>query len=262
MLIRDLFLMIKNRLNRDTLYSTPQYWDAKARDYQGQAISMWPNHILNVCYSDEQIAIIAKHLNSIQGLSVLDAGCGTGRLSRYLADSGAIVQGIDFSEKAIAQARELSSGDNPSYQTKSLFELNDREKFDIIVTCASITVACRNRSEALDVFQRFRHGLKSNGKILLMEPVHSGFLHRVLNLNLKGFRAVMEEAGFELQTVSHLHFWPMRLLLAYVNWPQPITLAGYHIGEFIFRLTRRKMLGDYVAILATVKNQHKAIRIR
>lgn len=37
--------------------------------------------------------------------SVLDAGCGAGRMSRYLADRGCAVQGIDLSPGMVGQAR-------------------------------------------------------------------------------------------------------------------------------------------------------------
>ncbi len=37
--------------------------------------------------------------------SVLDAGCGTGRMSRYLADRGCTVHGVDLSPGMVAEAR-------------------------------------------------------------------------------------------------------------------------------------------------------------
>lgn len=36
---------------------------------------------------------------------VLDAGCGTGRVSRYLADRGCLVRGVDLSSNMLAMAR-------------------------------------------------------------------------------------------------------------------------------------------------------------
>jgi 2-polyprenyl-3-methyl-5-hydroxy-6-metoxy-1,4-benzoquinol methylase len=39
------------------------------------------------------------------GLVVLDAGCGTGYLSRKLRDRGACVTGVDFAERMIEIAR-------------------------------------------------------------------------------------------------------------------------------------------------------------
>lgn len=247
--------MINNRLGRDEIYSTPQYWNSKAETYGGQAISMWPNNILNSFYSTEQCLIIQKYLNDFKDLIVLDAGCGTGRLSRYLASQGAIVEGIDFSIYSIQEARKQSSGNNPSYKVQSLFDLNDTDKYDLILTCASVTLACKNSSELLDVLTRLCRSLKPEGKILLIEPVHKGFLHRVLNINLKDFCKITTESKLQIRDISHLHFWPIRLLLAYVNWPRFITVSGYHIGEWIFRLIRHKAFGDYVAILATPKRK-------
>ncbi len=40
---------------------------------------------------------------------VLDAGCGTGRISRYLAERGCLVEGVDLSPGMVAMARR----DNP-----------------------------------------------------------------------------------------------------------------------------------------------------
>ena len=41
---------------------------------------------------------------------VLDAGCGAGRMSRYLADRGCLVQGIDLSSGMVAMARRDHPG--------------------------------------------------------------------------------------------------------------------------------------------------------
>lgn len=40
-----------------------------------------------------------------RGPRVLDAGCGTGRMSRYLADRGCLVEGLDLSPGMLAMAR-------------------------------------------------------------------------------------------------------------------------------------------------------------
>jgi SAM-dependent methyltransferase len=59
------------------------------------------NRVLN---SDPVLWAFAGDVN---GLRVLDAGCGTGYLSKKLRDQGALVIGIDFSERMIAIARRL-----------------------------------------------------------------------------------------------------------------------------------------------------------
>ena len=62
------------------------------------------NRILN---SDPVLWAFAGDVN---GLTVLDAGCGTGYLSKKLHDQGAHVTGVDFSERMIVIARGLHPG--------------------------------------------------------------------------------------------------------------------------------------------------------
>jgi SAM-dependent methyltransferase len=54
--------------------------------------------------------VLWEFAGDVTGLTVLDAGCGTGYLSRKLHERGACVIGIDFSEKMIAIARAKAPG--------------------------------------------------------------------------------------------------------------------------------------------------------
>src|SRR5258708_2007439 len=51
---------------------------------------------------------VTKVIGSPEGLTVLDAGCGEGYLSRMLAKAGATVTGLDFSAPLIAAAKEVN----------------------------------------------------------------------------------------------------------------------------------------------------------
>lgn len=54
----------------------------------------------------DQLAMVDAFVEALPGSPfVLDAGCGTGRMSRYLADHGCRTQGIDLSPGMVAQAR-------------------------------------------------------------------------------------------------------------------------------------------------------------
>jgi malonyl-CoA O-methyltransferase len=55
----------------------------------------------------EQAAVV-ELLPDLQGLTVLDAGCGTGRYVRICADRGATVIGVDLSEAMLSRARAIS----------------------------------------------------------------------------------------------------------------------------------------------------------
>ena len=53
--------------------------------------------------------LLREWLPQLPHRSALDLACGSGRNSRYLAECGAKVVGIDISDVAIEQARQLSS---------------------------------------------------------------------------------------------------------------------------------------------------------
>jgi len=242
--------MLNARRQRDRLYNTPAYWDSKAEAYRGNAVSMWPNNNLNSYYHLEQMAILNRLLPRVEGAEVLDLGCGTGRISRYFAQRGARVLGIDFSARSIEIASQLSTGSNPRYLEHSVFELDFAAVYDIVVSWGVITVACKTRKDLLVVLGGVRKALKPRGTMLVCEPIHSGPLHRVLDLNLRGFSKALTESGFTILETTQIHFWPMRLLLAFVPWPKPITAAGYYFGRGIMALAGSKAFGDYKVILA------------
>jgi 2-polyprenyl-3-methyl-5-hydroxy-6-metoxy-1,4-benzoquinol methylase len=242
--------MLQQRRNRKNLYSTADYWDSKAATFDAAAVSMWPNQSLNGLYDQEQRRMIDRHLGGVNGLELIDVGCGTGRLSRWFVNRGAKVTGVDFSGGALEIARKLSVGDNPQYKQGSVFELNEERAYDLAFTWGVLTIACRNHDELLDALIRIRRSLRPGGRLFLMEPIHSGFLYRVLRMELADFLAVMRTAGFAVETTEPMHFWPMRLVLAYLRWPLWITAPLYHLGQTAMKLPRLSRLGDYHMIVA------------
>ena len=252
MQVKNLFAMIKHRLMRDTTYRTQEYWDAKAVSYKDRAASMWPNNHLNVLYETEQFSFVNECTGSIRGRDILDLGCGTGRFSRYLAERGANVHGVDFSSESIAIAQSLTDGDNPRYSQGSLFELDEHESYDLISTCAVLTMALREKEEVRDVLSRIYKALKPEGQIILLEPLHRGFFHRVLSMNSSEFIEIVREVGFDVQKIQPLHFLPTRLLLSYYPFPKLFTKIHYEIGQQIMTYSPHK-ISDYTGIFATKK---------
>ncbi len=79
---------------------------------------------------------ILESLGPVNGLRILDAGCGEGYLSRELASRGASVLGVDSSHNLIEAARNLA----PSGVGSAAFEVQDvtnlrldSDSFDLIV---------------------------------------------------------------------------------------------------------------------------------
>lgn len=251
MKVSGLIAMFRNRAQREQLYSTAAYWDSKAEEHEGDAVSMWPNNHLNRLYHAEQMRLVEAALPDLNGKSVLDVGCGTGRLARFLARRGATVTGIDFSEKAIALARQTATSPNPAYRVQSVFDLEDVAAYDLIFSWGCVVMATTRRDELLKALKGLHRSLKPGGQALLLEPVHRGFVHRVLNMDVAEFCDVMREAGFTVRWVRQMHFWPMRFALAFLRWPAFVTVPLYHLGQWLMKLPGLRSLGDYKAICAT-----------
>jgi len=73
--------------------------------------------------------------NFLNRLNILDIGCGGGLISEPMARLGGSITGIDASEKNIkvAKIHSQKSGLKINYLNKSPEQLNDIEKFDIIL---------------------------------------------------------------------------------------------------------------------------------
>lgn len=76
-----------------------------------------------------------RSLTSLQGLRILDIGCGAGLLSEPLARLGAEVIGIDPSESNIAAARAHAerSGMLIDYRATTVEAMSNRERFDVVL---------------------------------------------------------------------------------------------------------------------------------
>jgi ubiquinone/menaquinone biosynthesis C-methylase UbiE len=242
--------MLRDRRNRHQVYGQPDFWNRKAQTLDGHAVSLWANNHLNSLYHAELLQLLEKELPNVRGLKVLDLGCGTGRFSRWFAKGGAKVTGVDFAEKPLEIARNLCVGDNPCYVQGSMFELPFRGDFDIVFSCAAITMACSKIEELQKVAAEAHRVLCSGGRLVLIEPVHRGFLSRTLDLDTRSFLCVFKNAGFDCSPVRHLYFWPMRLALAYLPFPRWLTVPIYYTGHIVMRLFSNRWGGDYKAIFA------------
>ena len=110
-----------------------EWWDVKGK--------FKPLHMFNpirIEYITENIKQhfnIKNNNNFLQKLNILDIGCGGGLISEPMARLGARVTGIDASEKniKIAKLHANKSKLNIRYLTKSPEQLNEFERFDIIL---------------------------------------------------------------------------------------------------------------------------------
>ena len=111
-----------------------EWWDVNGK--------FKPLHMFNPIRIDYILDEISKHFKIdrndtqfLKQLKILDIGCGGGLISEPMANLGASVTGIDASEKNIKVASIHSKKNNLkiNYINKSPEQLNEKEKFDVIL---------------------------------------------------------------------------------------------------------------------------------
>lgn len=80
-----------------------QAYDTVAADYARLIPDTRAEHLLDLAMVEAFVALVGDG-------PVLDAGCGTGRMSRLLAARGILVEGVDLSPGMLAQARADQPG--------------------------------------------------------------------------------------------------------------------------------------------------------
>ncbi len=111
-----------------------EWWDVKGK--------FKPLHMFNpirIEYITDKIkqhySIQKDKTNYLEGLKILDIGCGGGLISEPMARLGGTVTGIDASEKniKIAQTHAKKNNLRINYLNKSPEQLNEVEKYDVVL---------------------------------------------------------------------------------------------------------------------------------
>jgi len=94
-----------------------------------------------------------------KGYSVLDLGCGVGITTRYIAELGAKVIGVDLSPKLIEFARDNSAHENSEYKVADITTVNlGKKKFDVICLCDVMEHIPREKiPDLLKNIERYAH---------------------------------------------------------------------------------------------------------
>lgn len=164
-------------------------------------------HTMNSC----RIPFVQKHCKSLDGLRILDIGCGGGILAEPLARLGAFVTGIDASPSAIkcAQNHALLSGLNIEYVNLTIEEfqktLKDSEFYDLVIA-----------SEIIEHVPDPRSFLKA--ALLCLKPKSHGLVISTINQTLKSYAGAILGAEYLLRLVPKgTHEWSRFLKPSDIN---------------------------------------------
>jgi len=165
---------------------------------------------------------IVSHLGIGENTSIADFGCGPGLYTTPLAETGADVTGIDFSQRSIRHAESVAAERDLSitYHKQNYLEFETEKRFDLItmIFCDFCALSPVQRRTLLARYYSF---LKPGGAVLL--DVHS----------LNTFHAREETALYERNQLDG--FWSPRDYYGFLNTfkydEEKVTLDKYTIVE-------------------------------
>ena len=157
--------------------------------------------ILTDPFFGDAVRFIHSRINYGTTPLILDAGCGTGRMSVFFALHGAIVIGIDKNEDAIKSARSLSRTMGVAEKcnfvvSDSLYLPFENQTFDLIFSRS--TLQYMNREVTLTNYHNI---LKNNARLAIIENLPYNPLINIYRLIRRIF-ATSHESKLYIQSIK------------------------------------------------------------
>lgn len=132
----------------------------------------------------------------------LDAGCGTGRFSKLLADLGLEVYGVDFSETAIEEARKhVPTG---RFQKGEIGALDLGRRFGLVI-CIDVLYHVVDDSLWMRALANLRNQLEPGGVLIIQEhfvdEADSGPSDHGNHRTLRDYELALREVGLQTDRV-------------------------------------------------------------
>ncbi|MDD3814987.1 MAG: methyltransferase domain-containing protein [Desulfocapsaceae bacterium] len=135
------------------------------------------------------------YLERIKGPdTVLELGCGTGRLCRQLAASGADITAIDLSLSMLHLAKLKAAATNISYVCMDMTELALSRKFDTVIIPYHTLNLLVTADKIIKCLKQIRTVLKKDGRLLLQLFIPDQTIMDLGTKKLFQFQ-ILEQAG-------------------------------------------------------------------
>jgi ubiquinone/menaquinone biosynthesis C-methylase UbiE len=106
-------------------------------------------------------------------MTVLDFGCGIGRLSKYFSGFVDKVVGVDITERMIDKAREANSAGNIEYLLiDGVHTSLKNDSVDLVVSVGTLQYAVRDAAVFDRIMREFHRVLIKGGKICFLEQIN------------------------------------------------------------------------------------------
>lgn len=139
---------------QDLIEENPQHSQAYAQRFRDMAAE---GHDL---FGEARLidAMAARHS------TMLDAGCGPGRIGSYLHAQGHTITGVDLDPELVAAAEQDYPG--PTWLVGDLADLKLDQRFDLIY-CAGNVLAFLHPATRIPALQGFANHLTDDGRVII-----------------------------------------------------------------------------------------------
>ena len=140
-------------------------------------------------------------IQEVKGKHVLECACGTGYLSRLLAENGYRVDALDIDQSMIDLANYDNKHVNVSYFCENMFDLSSFGFYDSIIIFLDSLNYCKDESELrLFFLQAYNH--LNQGGILLFDLHHPNRLEEFRNEYIEEGVALGNYYHWSIQTID------------------------------------------------------------
>lgn len=157
----------------------------------------------NATLYDNKHAFVAKYGEDVMGWlapqkgeHILDVGCGTGTLTEKIAETGAVVTGIDASPEMIAKAKQTYP--NIEFFVKEGSNFSFDKKFDAAFSNAAFHWIKDQQS----LLQCIYDSLKDGGRLVY----EKGAKQNIASIH-NAIKKILNEEGFELNTNIKVNYF-------------------------------------------------------
>ncbi len=149
-------------------------WDKISSDYYTEILSPIKNSKEKILMND------LKSIENSKSETIIDLGCGTGEIEKFLSENFKEVIAIDFSKEMIKNAQEKNKNlGNVKFQVADMLKLkNSFGKFDVALAINSIITP--NIKNINKIFRNINKILKKGGKFFCVVPAMEIYAYQSL----------------------------------------------------------------------------------
>lgn len=247
--------VLRDRQRKEAM-ADASYWDERARSRSGFARSVWHSEAFSMAWDARQQGLLHDvlrfHLGEVSGRRIADVGCGTGRITRFLAREGAQATGFDFSPATVeaAKAETRDAGLEASFVVADVTSgtlPGEPGSFDASIAVGCLAVACRDLPSLTRALSGMAGITSPSGVVVLLEPIHqSRLLRRVLTASVDRWVSAARDAGLEEVSRRGMGFVPMRLAFSSFDLPSWVVDPGFGLGEALLdHVPQAQLASDY-----------------